>query len=89
MDQRLVVLRPVDNGVKRLTHVADLEGMVMLRSPRPQLVPFKPHQFGKQRLMYHIMTDRTDLFKDDSRHYFENCGSLGNKISASLFNFIA
>ncbi|WP_421290862.1 hypothetical protein, partial [Aeromonas veronii] len=44
-----VVLRPVGDGVKRLAHDADLKGMVMIRSPRPQLVPFKPHRFGKQR----------------------------------------
>ncbi len=49
VDQRLVVLRPVGDGVKRLAHDADLKGMVMIRSPRPQLVPFKPHRFGKQR----------------------------------------
>ncbi|MFM5466157.1 hypothetical protein ACET66_19320, partial [Aeromonas simiae] len=41
--------RPVGDGVKRCAHDADLKGMVVIRSPRPQLVPFKLHRFGKQR----------------------------------------
>lgn len=32
-NQRLVVLRPVGNGVKRLAHDADLKGMIVIRSP--------------------------------------------------------
>jgi hypothetical protein len=43
-------LRPVGDGVKRLAHDADLKGMVVIRSPLPQLVPFKLHRFGQQRL---------------------------------------
>ncbi|MGL6049786.1 MAG: hypothetical protein ACRC16_07270, partial [Aeromonas salmonicida] len=46
---RLVVLRPVGDGVKRCAHDADLKRMVVIRSPSPQLVPFKLHRFGKQR----------------------------------------
>ena len=41
VNQRLVVLRPVGDGVKRCAHNADLERMVVIRSPSPQLVPFK------------------------------------------------
>ncbi|MFM4987327.1 hypothetical protein ACEUAZ_14500, partial [Aeromonas veronii] len=41
--------RPVGDGVKRRAHDADLKGMVVIRSPSPQLVPFKLHRFGKQR----------------------------------------
>lgn len=44
-----VMMKPVGDGVKRLAHNADLKGMVVIRSPRPQLVPFKLHRFGKQR----------------------------------------
>lgn len=49
LNQRLVVLRPVSDGVKRRAHDADLKGMVVIRSLRPQLVPFTPHRFGQQR----------------------------------------
>ncbi|WP_218060763.1 hypothetical protein, partial [Aeromonas sp. EERV15] len=42
-------LRPVSDGVKRRAHDADLKRVVVIRSPRPQLVPFKLHQFGQQR----------------------------------------
>jgi hypothetical protein len=35
--------------VKRLAHDADLKGMVVIRSPHFQLVPFKLNRFGKQR----------------------------------------
>lgn len=49
VNQRLVVCRPVGDGVKRLAHDADLKGMVVIRSPRTQLVPFRLHRFGKQR----------------------------------------
>ncbi len=49
VNQRLVVLRPVVDGVKRRAHDADLKVMVVIRSPRPQLVPFKLHRFGEQR----------------------------------------
>jgi len=49
VNQRLVVLRPVSDGVKRRAHDADLKRVVVIRSPRPQLVPFKLHQFGQQR----------------------------------------
>ncbi|WP_234799727.1 hypothetical protein [Aeromonas veronii] len=49
VNQRLVVLRPVGDGVKRRAHDADLKRMVVIRSPSPQLVPFKLHRFGKQR----------------------------------------
>lgn len=47
VNQRLVVLRPVDDGVKRRAHDADLERMVMIRSPSSQLVPLKLHRFGQ------------------------------------------
>ncbi|MFB2907685.1 hypothetical protein ACE1BH_22635, partial [Aeromonas jandaei] len=50
VNQRLVVLRPVGDGVKRRAHDADLKGMVVIRSPNFQLVPFKLHRFGQQRL---------------------------------------
>ncbi|MEZ6939628.1 hypothetical protein ACB035_13985, partial [Aeromonas sp. S12(2024)] len=36
-------------GMKRYAHDADLKRMVVIRSPSPQLVPFKRHRFGKQR----------------------------------------
>ncbi len=49
VDQRLIVLRPVGDGVKRRAHDADLKRMVMIRSPSPQLVPFKLRLFVKQR----------------------------------------
>jgi len=49
VNQRLVVLRPVGDGMKRRAHDADLKRMVVIRSPSPQLVPFKRHRFGKQR----------------------------------------
>lgn len=49
VNQRLVVLRPVGDGVKRGAHDADLKRMVVIRSPSPQLVPFKLHRFGQQR----------------------------------------
>ena len=49
VNQRPVVLRPVGDGVKRCAHDADLKGMVVIRSPSPQLVPFKLHRFGQQR----------------------------------------
>jgi len=49
VNQRLVVFRPVGDGVKRCAHDADLKRMVVIRSPSPQLVPFKLHRFGKQR----------------------------------------
>ncbi|WP_290435078.1 hypothetical protein, partial [Aeromonas caviae] len=42
--------RPVGDGVKRRAHDADLKEMVVIRSPSPQLVPFKLHRFGQQRL---------------------------------------
>ena len=45
-NQRLVVLMPVGDGVKRLAHDADLKGMVVIRSPRPQLVPFSCIDLG-------------------------------------------
>jgi len=48
-NQRVVVLRPVGDGMKRLAHDADLKGVVVIRSPPPQLVPFKLHRFGQQR----------------------------------------
>jgi hypothetical protein len=48
VNQRLVVLRPVGDGVKRLAHDADLKGMVVIRSPHFQLVTFKPHRFWKR-----------------------------------------
>ncbi|WP_231867100.1 hypothetical protein, partial [Aeromonas enteropelogenes] len=41
--------RPVGDGVKRRAHDADLKRMVVIRSPSPQLVPFKLHRFGQQR----------------------------------------
>jgi len=41
VNQRLVVLRPVGDGVKLRAHDADLKGIVVIRSPSPQLVPFK------------------------------------------------
>lgn len=50
VNQRLVVLRPVGVGVKRRAHDADLKRMEVIRSPSPQLVPFKLHRFGQQRL---------------------------------------
>ncbi|MFB2908126.1 hypothetical protein ACE1BH_24990, partial [Aeromonas jandaei] len=34
---------------KRRAHDADLKGMVVIRSPNFQLVPFKLHRFGQQR----------------------------------------
>ncbi|WP_421312014.1 hypothetical protein, partial [Aeromonas veronii] len=37
------------DGVKRCAHDADLKRMVVIRSPSPQLVPFKLYRFGKQR----------------------------------------
>ncbi len=46
VNQRLVVLMPVGDGVKRLAHDADLKGMVVIRSPRPQLVPFSCIDLG-------------------------------------------
>ena len=49
INQRLVVLRPISDGMKRRAHDADLKGMVVIRPPRPQLVPFKLHRFGQQR----------------------------------------
>ncbi len=49
VNQRLVVLRQVGDGVKRRAHDADLKGMVLISSPSPQLVQFKLHRFGKQR----------------------------------------
>jgi hypothetical protein len=45
VNQRLVVFRPVSDGVNRRAHDADLKEMVVIRSPRPQLVPFKLHRF--------------------------------------------
>ncbi|MGU5537696.1 hypothetical protein, partial [Aeromonas caviae] len=39
VNQRLVVLRPVGDGVKRRAHDAYLKGMVVIRSPSLQLVP--------------------------------------------------
>lgn len=35
--------------MKRRAHDADLKEMVVIRSPSPQLVPFKLHRFGQQR----------------------------------------
>lgn len=49
VNQRLVVLRQVGDGVKRRAHDADLKEMVVIRSPSPQLVPLKLHRFGTQR----------------------------------------
>ncbi|WP_421332032.1 hypothetical protein, partial [Aeromonas veronii] len=40
--------------MKRYTHDADLKRMVVIRSPSPQLVPFKRHRFGKQRQSEHF-----------------------------------
>ncbi|WP_233267793.1 hypothetical protein, partial [Aeromonas veronii] len=37
------------DGMKRYAHDADLKRIVVIRSPSPQLVPFKRHRFGKQR----------------------------------------
>ncbi|WP_234928635.1 hypothetical protein, partial [Aeromonas caviae] len=45
--------RPVGDGVKRRAHDADLKEMVVIRSPSPQLVPFKLHRFGQQRHVTH------------------------------------
>ena len=45
----LLYVGQVGDGVKRLAHDADLKRIVVIRSPRPQLVPFKRHQFGQQR----------------------------------------
>ncbi len=50
LNQRFVVLRPVSDGVKRRAHDADLKGMVVIRSLRPQLVPFTLHRFGNNAL---------------------------------------
>ena len=49
VNQRLVVLRPVVDGVKGRAHDADLKGMVVISSPNFQLIPFKLHLFGQQR----------------------------------------
>lgn len=49
VNQRLVVLRQVGDGVKRRAHDADLKEMVVIRSPSPQLVPLKLYRFGTQR----------------------------------------
>ncbi|MFB0776569.1 hypothetical protein, partial [Aeromonas salmonicida] len=46
--------RPVGDGVKRRAHDADLKEMVVIRSPSPQLVPFKLHRFGQQRHLHQI-----------------------------------
>ncbi|MFB2962877.1 hypothetical protein ACE1BM_24810, partial [Aeromonas jandaei] len=51
-----VVLRPVGDGVKRRAHDADLKGMVVIRSPNFQLVPFKLHRFGQQR-RWHLIRE--------------------------------
>ncbi|MEL3925777.1 hypothetical protein V1669_00005, partial [Aeromonas enteropelogenes] len=40
---------PVGDGVKRRAHNADLERMVVIRSPSSQLVPFKLYRFEQQR----------------------------------------
>ena len=49
VNQRAVVLRSVGDGMKRVTHDADLRGIVMFRSLGFQLVPFKLHRFREQR----------------------------------------
>ncbi|WP_236661962.1 hypothetical protein, partial [Aeromonas jandaei] len=51
-------LRPVGDGVKRRAHDADLKRMGVIRSPSPQLVPFKLHRFGKQRRLQVIRSLR-------------------------------
>lgn len=51
VNQRLVVLRSVSDEVQQLAHDANLKGMVVIRSPGCQLIPFKPHRFGKPRLL--------------------------------------
>ncbi|MBP4077979.1 hypothetical protein [Aeromonas sp. MrichA-1] len=66
VNQRPVVLRPVGDGVKRCAHDADLKGMVVIRSPRPQLVPFKLHRFGKQRQYEQITDDPMDICPSSS-----------------------
>lgn len=45
VNQRLVVLRPVGDGVNQLAHDADLKGGVVIRTPPFQLVPFNLHRF--------------------------------------------
>ena len=51
--------------MKRRAHDADLKEMVVIRSPSPQLVPFKLHRFGQQRLvqrvLYAIFSPEIDL----------------------------
>ena len=39
VNQTVVVLRPVGDGVKRRAHDEDLKRMVVIRSASPQLVP--------------------------------------------------
>jgi hypothetical protein len=46
VNQILVILRPVGDGVKRLAHDANLKGMVVIRSPSLQLVPLSSIDLG-------------------------------------------
>ncbi|WP_290436770.1 hypothetical protein, partial [Aeromonas caviae] len=55
--------RPVGDGVKRRAHDADLKEMVVIRSPSPQLVPFKLHRFGQQRRIAFFVEYIGDLLR--------------------------
>ncbi|HHQ4530639.1 TPA: hypothetical protein ACSP1Y_004467, partial [Aeromonas hydrophila] len=47
--QRLVILRPVGDGMKSQAHDADLTWMTVISESCYQLVPFKPHRFEDLR----------------------------------------
>lgn len=47
VNQRLVVCRPVGDGVKRRAHDAELKRLVVIMSPSSGLVPFKLYLFGQ------------------------------------------
>ncbi|WP_290435729.1 hypothetical protein, partial [Aeromonas caviae] len=59
--------RPVGDGVKRRAHDADLKEMVVIRSPSPQLVPFKLHRFGQQRRF--DLSTNAGKFKLSNSHF--------------------
>ncbi|MGE6294676.1 hypothetical protein, partial [Aeromonas media] len=63
-------------------HDADLKRMVVIRSPSPQLVPFKPYRFGKQRhanptrQSLQALTCNSDTFTGKSPEYADKTAGI-------------
>lgn len=70
MNQGAVVLRPVDDGVKRLAHGADTKGDLEIRSPVSSKVPSGPDGFGQQRPVRQHR--RVSHFEVEFAYFYDN-----------------